>query len=259
MSGTIDVSHEGAVSTLVINNLPLNLLSVEMLQQLIDHLGTLEARDATRAIVIRGAGTRAFSAGANLNDQSEFNENDARQLRVVGRQVVDRIETLAKPVITAIDGWCIGGGTGIAWIGDIRIASDRARFRAGDAYLGIIPTWSIGMVRLVHFLGRNRTLDLLLLGEDIDAATALELGLVTRVVPAADFDAEVARVAKRLSGAAPMSVRAIKQAVRAQYRDTPDRAALLEEEWCTRIWASHDKDEGIDAFRAKRAPVFLGR
>lgn len=259
MAGTIDISHQGGVSTVTINNQPLNVFSVEMLQAMHDGLRALEARDETRAIVIRGAGTRAFSAGANLNDQAEFSEHDARHLRVIGREVVECIETLEKPVITAIEGWCIGGGTGIAWIGDIRIASDTARFRAGDAYLGIIPTWSIGMVRLVHFLGRNRTLDLLLLGEDIDAKAALELGLVTRVVPAAEFNDHVAQVAARLATAAPMSVKAIKLAVRAQYRDNTDRAAQLEEEWCTRIWASHDKNEGIAAFKEKRQPRFLGR
>ena len=157
-------------------------------------------------------------------------------------------------MVSAVRGWCIGGGTGLAWVADIRIAAESARFRAGDVYLGIIPTWSVGMVRLVHYIGRNRTLDLLLLGEDIGARQALELGLVSKVVPDADFDAEVGRDAARLASGAPLPMQAIKEAVRAQYRDTPDRAAVLEENWAQRILASQDAKEGMTAFKEKRKP-----
>lgn len=256
---SIDVAHTASVSTLTINNPPVNVFSIAMLESLRDSILALDQRDETRAIVIRGAGSRAFSAGANLDDQASFTPDDSRRLRDIGRNVVELIETCSKPVVTAIQGWCIGGGTGIAWIGDVRIASETARFRAGDAYLGIIPTWSIGMVRLVHFLGRNRTLDLLLLGEDIDAQAAWNLGLVSKVVPEAEFDAQVEAVANRLAHAAPLSVKAIKEAVRSQYRDSPDRAAVIEELWAQRIGSSIDKAEGIAAFKDKRPPVFVGR
>jgi enoyl-CoA hydratase/carnithine racemase len=115
------------------------------------------------------------------------------------------------------------------------------------------------MVRLVHYLGRNRTLDLLLLGEDITAARALELGIVSRVVADADFDAEVERVAERLASGAPLAIRAIKEAVRAQCREGFDRAASLEEQWAQRIFASEDAKEGMSAFLEKRTPNFKGR
>ena len=129
---------------------------------------------------------------------------------------------------------------------------------AGDVYLGIIPTWSIGMVRLVHYLGRNRTLDLLLLGEDVDARAAERLGLVTRVMPDESFAAEVKALAERLAGGAPLPIRAIKEAVRAQYRDGPDRAAAIEERWAREILGSADAREGMAAFREKRKPAFTG-
>lgn len=254
---TILVDHDDGVATITLNSPPFNLATPELIAELMAAFDQFEARRETRAVVLRGAGERAFCAGADISHE-KGPAGEGRGLRDSGRALVERIETFPKPVIAAIRGWCIGGGTGIAWPCDIRIASDTAKFRAGDVYLGIIPSWSVGMVRLVHYLGRNRTLDLLLLGEDISADRALELGIVSRVVPDAEFEAEVDRVAKRLATGAPLPIRAIKEAVRAQCRDGVDRAALLEEEWASRIFASEDAKEGMSAFLEKRAPQFSG-
>jgi enoyl-CoA hydratase len=256
---SILVSHDAGVSTITLNRPPLNLVSEEMMSELAAAFDQLEERAETRAVVLVGSGTKAFCAGADLGDESRMTPERGRGFREAGRRIVERIEAFPKPVISAVRGWCIGGGTGFAWVADIRIAAESAKFRAGDVYLGIIPTWSVGMVRLVHYLGRNRTLDLLLLGEDIGAAAALDLGLVSKIVPDSEFEAEVARVAQRLAGGAPQSIRAIKEAVRAQYRDTPDRAAAIEERWAQHIFGSTDAHEGITAFKAKRRPVFTGR
>ena len=252
------IGHDGGVTTLTLNRPPFNLITPRMIEELMAAFDAIERRDETRAVVMRGAGERAFCAGADLADE-KGPAGEGRGLRDAGRALVDRIELFPKPVIAAIRGWCIGGGTGIAWPCDIRIASDTAKFRAGDVYLGIIPSWSVGMVRLVHYLGRNRTLDLLLLGEDIPAERALELGIVSRVVADADFEAEVARVSQRLTSGAPLPIRAIKEAVRAQTREGFDRAALLEEAWAQRIFASADAKEGMSAFLEKRPASFTGR
>ena len=256
MADAIKISHDGNVSTITFNRPPFNLFSHEMLLEIREAFDTLEAREETRCVVLTGEGGRAFSAGADLGDESRHTPTDGRSFRELGRFLVERIETFPKPVVSAVRGWCIGGGTGLAWAADIRVASESAKFRAGDVYLGIIPTWSIGMVRLVHFLGRNRTLDLLLLGEDVTAREAERIGLVTRVVPDESFEAEVKRIADRLASGAPLPIRAIKEAVRAQYRDTPDRAAVLEEQWAQKILASHDAHEGMTAFKEKRKPSF---
>lgn len=230
-----------------------------MLRELEGAFDLLEARAETRAVILTGAGARAFCAGADLRDESDHTPEAGRRFREAGRHVVERIETYPKPVVAAVRGWCIGGGTGFAWACDIRVAAESAVFRAGDVYLGIIPTWSLGMVRLVHYIGRNRALDVLLLGEDISGARAFELGLVSRVVPDDVLDAEAARIADRLSSGAPLAMRAIKEGVRAQARDGLREAAALEERWAQRILASHDAHEGMAAFREKRAAAFEGR
>lgn len=254
----ITVTHEGGVSTVTFNRPPLNLVSFVMLEEIRDAFQELDGRAETRCVVLTGAGERAFSAGADLGDEARHSPSVGRSFRELGRELVERIETFRAPVVSAVRGWCVGGGTGLAWAADIRIAAESAKFRAGDVYLGIIPTWSIGMVRLVHYLGRNRTLDLLLLGEDVDARAAERLGLVTRVMPDESFAAEVKALAERLAGGAPLPIRAIKEAVRAQYRDGPDRAAAIEERWAREILGSADAREGMAAFREKRKPAFTG-
>jgi enoyl-CoA hydratase len=259
MSDELLIAHDAGVTTLTLNRPPLNLLTYPLLQQVAAALDEMEAREATRVVVIRGSGTRAFCSGADLNLVGERDPRGGDDWRALGSAIVDRIERFPKPVIAAVQGWCIGGGTALAWPADIRIAATSTRFRAGDVYLGMAPSWGLGSVRLVHYIGRNHTLDVMLLGEDISAEMAFSYGLVTRVVSDEGFDAEVTRVARKLAGAAPLPVRAIKEMVHAQYRDGPDRAALVEERWAKIIPASEDAREGVRAAREKRAPVFKGR
>jgi enoyl-CoA hydratase/carnithine racemase len=258
VASTLALSHDGGVSTIALNRPPLNLITPEVMDELEGALDELETRAETRAVVLTGTGTKAFCAGADLGDEARHSAEAGRAFRDHGRAIVERIESFPKPVLGAIRGWCIGGGTGLAWACDIRVAAESAKFRAGDVYLGMIPTWSLGMVRLVHYIGRNRALDVLLLGEDISARAALDLGLVSRVVPDDGFDAEVRRLATRLAGGAPLPFKALKEGIRAQCWDTQDRAARVEERWAQTILASHDVHEGITAFKQKRPPVFRG-
>jgi len=255
---TLALTHDGGISTLTLNRPPLNLITPEVLNELDAAFDEAKARADTRVVVLTGSGTKAFCAGADLGDEARHSAEAGRAFRDHGRAIVERIESFPKPVVGAVRGWCIGGGTGLAWACDIRVASESAKFRAGDVYLGMIPTWSLGMVRLVHYIGRNRTLDVLLLGEDITARAALDLGLVSRVVPDDRFDAEVHAIAARLAGGAPLAFRALKEGVRAQCWDGMDRAVRVEERWAQTILASHDVHEGITAFKEKRRPQFRG-
>ena len=256
---TILVSTDGAIATVTLNRPPLNLVTRQLLEELHAALDALGGDDSVRVVILTGAGERAFSAGADIGEEALFDSEEGLRFRILGRDLVAKIESLPKPVVAAIDGYCMGGGTGLAWPCDIRIASERASFGARDPYLGLVPSWSVGMVRLSRWIGKNRAMEVLLLGEFIDAAKAKELGLVTRVVPAERLMDETMEVARRLAGAAPMAVASIKQAVVRSCYGSIDEAAAFEEEACRRIFESEDAREGMRAFKEKREPRFTGR
>jgi enoyl-CoA hydratase/carnithine racemase len=252
----INLKHQGQVSTIILDRPPVNAVTVPLLRQVLAALDELEARDETRCVVLTGAGEKAFCAGADLKAPAS---ERGPLLRTLGRNVLDRIERFPKPVVSAIRGWCIGGGFALGMVCDVRLASSNARFRTGDAYLGVVPSWGMSLTRLAHFIGRNRTMDLLMLGEDMDAAEALSFGLLTRVIEDSVFEAEVARIAQRLAGGAPLIYRSVKETVYAQYRHSPDAAQALETHWSDLVQTSEDLKEGMAAFQARRAPVFKGR
>ncbi len=245
------------VATITLDNPPVNAVSPRLIEQLHTVFDTVEADRAIRCAILQGAGAKAFCAGADLREEAQFRDPAASlAFREAGRRTLQRIESFRVPIVAAIHGWCIGGGTALAWTCDIRIAADDAKFRAGDAFLGVIPSWGMGLLRLPRLLGRNRTLDLLLLGEDIGAARAYELGLVTQVVPRAELAARAEAAARRIAAASPTALRAIRQAVAFNMRHDWDAMVQQEEALCAEVFAHPDAAEGMAAMLAKRPPLF---
>ncbi len=240
LENSILLTHDGAVSTVELNQPPQNFITRELLSQLNDAINMAEDRDATRCLIITSSSADVFSSGSGLNQRDQQTAAEAREFREAGRKVLHRLETFPKPVLSAVRGRCAASGAALAWVCDIRVASESAVFNAGDVYGGTSPSWSTGMVRLVHYIGRNRTLDVMLLGSDITADEAHQLGLVTCVVPDDRFGQEVKSLSSRLAMAAPLAVQALKECVLAQWRDTPDRAAILEEQAIQSILRSKD-------------------
>lgn len=210
---TCDV--HGRVSTVTINRPhkrnALNLATFRSLNAALSRLAT----DATvRAVIVTGAGDRAFSAGADVGDLEDLTGPAAYEFSASGQYVFDQIENMPQPVIAAINGVAFGGGLELALACDIRIASDVARFGQPEILLANTPGWG-GTQRLMRVVGVGRAKAMMLTGQPIDSATALAYGLVTDVVPAAELYGRADALGARLATMAPPAVHAIKQAVSA--------------------------------------------
>jgi enoyl-CoA hydratase/carnithine racemase len=253
----VELAVMDRIATVRLDNPPVNAVSFRLIEQLNARFDEIEADTRIRCVILEGAGDKAFCAGADLRDEAQLRDKDvSREFRAAGRRMLERIESFRVPIVAALHGWCIGGGTALAWTCDIRIAADNTKFRAGDAFIGVIPSWGMGLLRLPRLVGRNRALDLLILGEDFDAARAYELGLVTRVVPRASLQAETLAVAQRIAGASPNAIKAIRQAVSFNMRRGWDEMAQEEEVLCAQVFGHPDAAEGMSAMLAKRAPTF---
>jgi enoyl-CoA hydratase/carnithine racemase len=263
MSDLVLIEHrDDGVSTLTLNRPPLHLLDDSTLDAVFEGMTELVERDATRCILLTSTGERAFSGGHELSRAETTHRRTEAEAREdpggIGRRIAELIEYAPKPVVCAAKGWVVGGS--IAWVlaSDVRIAAETVKFRYVDVRMGMAPAWGVTLARLVHYIGRNHALDFLLDPGDVDAARALELGLVTRVVPAADVDAEALHMAEILAVGAPLTLRAIKECTRAQYTELFPEAQRVQDDWLARIHASEDAKEGTLAWLDKRPPRFVG-
>lgn len=251
------IEKTGPIITITLNNGSVNAVSSSVLHALNAAFDEAEQDSTARCIILTGAGQKAFSAGGDLKEEKDFGDPDAsRAFRALGRKTLNRIEACRLPVISAIHGYCIGGGTALAWICDIRLAADNSVFRAADAYIGMLPSWGMGLTRLPRFVGRNRALDILLIGDNFSAQAAFEMGLVTRVVPRDRLMEEALAIANRIATASPTAILATRQAVARNLRDGWDDMVRYENELCEMMFAHPDAIEGPKAFAEKRQPQF---
>ncbi len=237
-----------------------NAMSVEMWDGLTSILGAWQDDPAVRVVVLTGAGDKAFVSGADIS-QFERTRSDADaqreydKLTSAGRQ---RLGAYPKPVIASIQGFCLGGGLGIAMQADLRIAAEGSTFGIPAARLGI--AYGFDMVRrLVSLVGQAHARMMLLSGERIDVAEALRIGLVNRVVPAAALADTVAGLARGMAANAPLSVRGMKLVVEQALRDPADRDMDAVDRAIAACFDSEDYREGRTAFMQQRKPAFQGR
>ena len=253
------VESADAVATITINRPKvLNALNGQTLDELRRAILAMRADDSVRCVIITGAGEKSFIAGADINELAVQTPTSGREHARSGQHILDLIENLGKPVIAAINGFALGGGCELAMACTIRLASDTARLGQPEVNLGIIPGYA-GTQRLARLIGRGRALELLLTGDHVTAAEAHRLGLVNRVVPAADLMNEARKLATSLAAKAPVAVRYILDAVNKGLDMGFGDAQVFEATLFGLVSSTDDMREGTRAFLEKRKAEFKGK
>ncbi len=236
----------------------LNALNGTVIRELGEAAEAAANDQAVRAVILTGAGPKAFVAGADIGELTTQGPMDGRARARAGQLVFRALEHMNKPVIAAVNGFALGGGCELAMACHIRIASDTAKFGQPEVKLGLLPGYG-GTVRLPRIVGKGRALELLLTGAIIDAAEALRIGLVSRVVPADRLLAEAETLARSIMEQGPLAVRSVLEAVDAGYEMSQQDALLLEASLFGLLSSTDDMREGTRAFLEKRKPAFEGR
>jgi enoyl-CoA hydratase len=236
----------------------LNALDRLTLDELHAAFADTAASGAIRAVVLTGAGPKAFVAGADIAEMNTLTPLQARDFSRHGQALMTRIERLGKPVVAMVNGFALGGGLELAMACHLRLAADTAKLGQPEVNLGLIPGFG-GTQRLLRLVGRGATLELCLTGQNIDAARAHQLGLVTRVVAAAELEAETMKLAQQLAQAAPQALRGVLDAVLLGGETAIDAGLDYETQAFALAFSSEDMREGTSAFLARRKPAFVGR
>jgi enoyl-CoA hydratase len=248
--------HDGVALVTIDRPEARNALSFALLAELAETLEALDGDGSTRAVVLTGAGDRAFAAGADIK---ELADQTPERLRADGHFATwDRIAAVGVPVIAAVRGYALGGGCELAMSCDLIVAGEDARFGQPEIGIGVMPGAG-GTQRLTRAVGPALAMELVLTGRMIGAAEAKAAGLVTKVVPAEDTLTEALAMADAIAAGPPLAIRAAKRAVRAA-AELPLTAGLrAEREAFFDLFATHDQREGMRAFMDKRPPAWTGR
>ncbi len=255
----VAVSDHGAVRRITVNRPDkLNALNAATLDGLLVAFEAAAADPTVRCIVLTGAGAKAFVAGADIAEMNTLTPVQGRDFSLRGQKLMRRIEKMPKPVIAMINGFALGGGLELAMGCHLRIAADSAKVGQPEINLGLIPGFG-GTQRLLRLAGRAATLELCLVGAPIDAARARELGIVNRVVPAAELEADTMKLAEQLANAAPLALRGILDCVNVGGECGIEEGLEYETAQFGLMFSTQDMREGTSAFLERRKPDFSGQ
>jgi len=254
----VSTASDGGICSITVNRPDkLNALNSATLDALLVAFEGAALQRDVRVVVLTGSGPKAFVAGADIAEMAELSPADARDFSLRGQRLMRTIETFAKPVIAMVNGFALGGGLELAMACHMRIAADTAKLGQPEINLGLIPGFG-GTQRLLRLVGRSATLELCLLGSAIDAARALQLGLVTRVVTVADLHSETRKIAEQLANSAPLAMRGLLDAIHVGGECAISEGLQYESAQFGLMFSTDDMREGTRAFLERRTPTFGG-
>jgi enoyl-CoA hydratase len=255
----IDFTSDGAVATITVNRpKSLNALNPQTMEEIDSALDAVTGDQAIRCLIITGAGEKAFIAGADISAMVTMSGFDEKRFAEYGLGVLRKLEQLHIPVIAAVNGYALGGGSELALSCDLILAADTAQFGLPEIKLGIIPGFG-GTQRLPRRIGLPRARELIYTGKMIDAAKAMRYGLVNEVYPADQLMAQARELADTIAAQAPLAIQQAKAAINAGIEMDLDSGLRFETEAVALAFSTDDKQEGMRAFLDKRPPVFKGK
>src|SRR6185436_10496487 len=251
-------SRDGVAFVTINRPEKLNALDDRTVAELGEAFAAVAADPAVRGVILTGAGEKAFVAGADIAELATQSPVDGKERSIRGQRVLDRIERLGKPVIAAVNGFALGGGCELAMACHVRVASENAKLGTPEVKLGIMCGYA-GTQRLPRLVGKGRALEMLLTGEMVDAAEALRIGLVNRVVPREKLLAEAEGLMRKMLANGPVSLRFTLEAVNDGLEMPLDEAQRGEATLFGLICSTGDMKEGTKAFLEKRPAKFQGK
>lgn len=253
------LEKDGAVAVVTINRpKALNALNAATLEELDRAFAELAEDKAVSAVIITGAGDKAFVAGADISFMKDLSPLEARNFALLGQAVFNRIENLPQPVIAAVNGFALGGGCELACACDIRLASENAKFGQPEVNLGVPPGFA-GTQRLPRLVGKGLAKELLFAGDMIGAQEAYRIGLVNKVFPAGELMEAARAMAAKIAGKGRIAVQLTKSAVNQGMEMDLARGMAYEAEIFGLSFATEDQKEGMSAFLEKRKAEFKGK
>ena len=256
---TLLIEITDGIATITVNRpSSMNSMTLATLQELDRRVQELSASAEVRAVIVTGAGEKAFIAGGDIAMLKELSPVEARELALLAQGVCTAIEQSPKPFIAAVNGYALGGGCELAMSCDIRIAAEHARFGQPEVNIGTLPGFG-GSQRLPRLVGKGRALEMILTGDMIDAQEAWRIGLVNKVVPQAELMNSARSLATKLASKSQMALKLCKEVVTNGLEMDLQRACSYEADLFALSFATADQQEGMAAFLEKRTPVFTGR